>query len=141
MATVYVDASVLVKYLLHDEDSATVDPLWRGAQALAASRLCLVEVHSALAAARRAQRLDAQALAHALDVFRSDWSVVRTVELTPAIAASAAELALAHRLSGADAVHLASALVLGQATVMATWDRRLAQAAGACGLAVVTAQD
>lgn len=139
MSAIYFDTSALVKLLLREPDAGIVDSLWDGDGLAASSRLSWPEVHAAVAAAARAGRIDSAGVAAALTRFRPDWRTIRTVELTPAVAASAAELALAHRLSGADAVHLASALVLGRTTVMATWDRRLADAAGACGLAVVTA--
>lgn len=56
------------------------------------------------------------------------------VELTPALAESAARLASEHSLRGADAVHLASLSAVGHDHgVMAVWDVRLHTAARALG--------
>ena len=54
------------------------------------------------------------------------WSEVRPVELSPSLARSAGRLAADRQLRGADAVHLASALAVGDPDlVVAVWDRRL----------------
>lgn len=94
------------------------------ADAVVASRLVVPGVSAALAAAACARRLDdAQ-----VDVARGTWHwylpALRLIELTPEVAASAADLAGELVLGGADAVHLASALVLdGGQPVLAAWDR------------------
>ena len=60
------------------------------------------------------------------------------MELTPELERSAGDLAEARALSGFDAIHLASALVLaGAPVVVATWDARLQAAARAVGFAVL----
>jgi predicted nucleic acid-binding protein len=57
------------------------------------------------------------------------------------LAREAGKLAERHRLRGYDAVHLASALVIGgSGPIVATWDRALAAAASACGCTTVPAQ-
>lgn len=63
------------------------------------------------------------------------------VELTPSVEARAGDLAEGHRLSGFDAVHLASALVVALAAplVLATWDIRPSEAARAVGVAALPA--
>ena len=57
------------------------------------------------------------------------------IELDPALARSAGELAEVHGLRAGDAVQLASAL-LSRAPVLATWDAELRHAALEAGLAV-----
>lgn len=60
------------------------------------------------------------------------WDRIAVVELDAALADGAAELAERHRLSGADAIHLASALQAaegGGEVLFASWDRRLRAAA------------
>jgi len=65
---------------------------------------------------------------------------MRPIELSAEVERAAGELAARHRLRGADAVHLASALALGSADVtVASWDERLHVAAAAAGLAVAPA--
>lgn len=62
---------------------------------------------------------------------------MRLVELSPGVEKAAGSLAATHRLRGADAVHLASALVLGYTDLtVAVWDQRLHAGAVAVGLAV-----
>jgi uncharacterized protein len=60
------------------------------------------------------------------------------ISVDESLAESAAELAGTHTLSGADAVHLATALaVAGDDLAFATWDDRLGRAASSAGLVVV----
>jgi predicted nucleic acid-binding protein len=66
--------------------------------------------------------------------------VTRPVELTTAAGQHAGRLTRSHALRGADAVHLASALAVGDSDlVMAVWDRRLHQGARSAGLRVAPA--
>lgn len=51
----------------------------------------------------------------------------------------AGELAERFSLRGYDAVHLASALGLGEATTMISWDEQLRNASFACGCAIAPA--
>ena len=94
-------------------------------------------------AAERNHQLGKADAARARKDWAEYWSSVRPVELTPAVERHAGELARLHRLRGADAVHLASALAVGadepQRLLVAVWDARLASAAGAAGLAVAPA--
>jgi predicted nucleic acid-binding protein len=54
------------------------------------------------------------------------WAAIRPVELTSAVERHAGQLARVHALRGADAVHLASALAIGDPElVFAVWDQRL----------------
>lgn len=140
MADVFFDTSALVKLLLNEADGAVADRLWATADTVTVSRLAQVEVHAALAAARRAGRIDEPQRQRAAALFDGDLAQLRIVELTVAVAAAAAELSARYALSGADAVHLASALVFGAgpSIVFATWDRRLHDAASRCGFAVPT---
>ena len=69
------------------------------------------------------------------------WAATRPVELTASVERHAGVLAREHALRGADAVHLASALVIGDPDlVLAVWDRRLHTAALAAGLRVAPAR-
>lgn len=126
MALVYFDASALVKLVVDEPGSDLADSLWDGCDTPLSNRLADVEVRAALAASRRSHDLDEDDLSIALDGWDALWSAVRPVELTAIVARRAGVLARDHALSGADAVHLASALALGERDlVMAVWDRRL----------------
>jgi uncharacterized protein len=140
MTLVYFDSSALVKLVIEEEGSDLVASLWDGCDAALSSRLASPEVRAALAAAARDHRLGARALRSA----QTDWglfeSALRRVELTVAVEQRAGELAAAHSLGGADAVHLASALAIGGPDlVVAVWDRRLRDGAIHAGLRVAPA--
>ena len=138
MTSAYWDSSGVVKLLIEEAGWEVAVETWNGAERNIASRLVVPEVSAALATARRAARLDEESERGA----RSRWAryhrAIEFVELTPDVGAHAANLAVEHDLSGADAVHLASALTLRRvAPIVLTWDRRLSDAAAAEGLVVV----
>lgn len=140
MALVYFDSSALVKLLVEEEGSDIVADLWDGCDAALSSRLAYPEVRATLAPARRSRDLDEDGFGRAERSWEEYWAATRPVELTSAVEWRAGELAGSHALRGADAVHLASALVLGaQGLVMAVWDRRLHAGARAVGLGVAPA--
>jgi predicted nucleic acid-binding protein len=137
VAVVYFDASALVKLVVDEDGSELAATLWDRCDAAVASRLAYAEVCAALAASRRNHDLTTRHLDQALAAFDRYWAAVRPVELTEEVQRDAGRLARTHALSGADAVHLASSLVIGDPTlVVATWDRRLAAGALTCALAV-----
>ena len=140
MALVYFDASALVKLVVEEDGSNLAADLWDGCDAALSSRLAHPEVCAALAAAGRNRDLAPAELTEALDAWHGYWASMRPVELTVEVAERAASLAVDHGLRGADAVHLASAIALGDVeVVVAAWDRRLHAAAVAVGLAVAPA--
>jgi predicted nucleic acid-binding protein len=114
--------------------------LWNACDAALSSRLAHPEVCAALAAAGRNHDLtEAEASAAASD-WELFWASVRPVELSADVEQAAGSLAATHRLRGADAVHLASALALGSTDLtVAVWDERLHAGAVAVGLAVAPA--
>lgn len=135
MALVYFDSSALVKLVVEETGSQLAAELWDGCDAALASRLAYPEVCAGLAAAARSHDLDDDGLAAAETAWDEYWAAVRPVELTGTVERHAGQLARKHALRGADAVHLASALVVGDPDlVVAVWGRRLhagAQEAGA----------
>lgn len=139
----YLDTSALVKLLLRDEDDReTARTLIAAMDASFTSRIAYPEARAALAAARRAGRLAPRAYPSALrDLDRAVGSF-RIVELHPALARAAGDIAERFALRALDAVHLASALALGRSdTVVVTWDRTLASAAAAAGLGIAPGRD
>lgn len=73
--------------------------------------------------------------ARATRVAKEEWPAFGIVEVDQPLVEHAAALALDHDLRSLDSVHLAAALVLGPYDLqLATWDRRLHQAARAEGL-------
>lgn len=140
MAILYPDASALVKLVVDEEGSDLAEAVWNAADAVVASRLVLVEARAALAAAHRANRLRRAQLARCEQYLSELWAAVRPVELTESVTLAAGDLARRYGLRGADAVHLASALVVGVGEVLvAVWDRRLHSAVRRAGLTVAPA--
>lgn len=140
MALVYFDSSALVKLVVEEAGSDVAEQLWDGCDAALASRLAYPEVRAALAAAERNHYLDPDELRTAEQGWEEFWAVTRPVELTPAVERHAGELAREHALRGADSVHLASALAIGDPDlVIAVWDRRLHAGALAAGTSVAPA--
>ncbi len=140
MPLVYFDSSGLVKLLVDEEGSDVAAELWDGCDAALSSRLAYPEVAAALAAAHRNHDLDDDGFRLAVQAWEEFWAATRPVELTQAVERRAGELASLHALRGADAVHLASALVIEDPDLlMAVWDRRLHAGAGANGLRMAPA--
>ncbi|WP_299035208.1 type II toxin-antitoxin system VapC family toxin [uncultured Pseudokineococcus sp.] len=138
MAVVYLDSSALVKLVVDEDGSDLAAAVWDGADAVVSSRLAGPEVRAALAAAHRGHRLDDAGWTSAAGEWARLAGGLRMVELTSEVAEHAGDLAVEHGLRGADAVHLASALVVASPElVVAVWDARLAVGARAAGLRVV----
>jgi predicted nucleic acid-binding protein len=134
---VYFAASAFVKLLVEERGTDLAVALWDGCDAAVSSRLAYPEVRAALAGAYRDHDLDRNGLVQAEESWEAFWGATRPVELTPAVARHAGDLATAHSLGGADAVHLASALAMADTSlIVAAWDRRLQAGALAAGLGV-----
>lgn len=81
---------------------------------IASASLGVVEVVAALSAKRRASEIDLQQLDRSLGDLDDDWSGFIQVPLSAETVEKARALARDHALRGADAVHLASAVMLCQ---------------------------
>lgn len=104
---------------------------------MASSILAYPEGRAALAAARRLDRLTAEEHQVALTAFEGISADLVTVGIDEELARHAGEQAEDLELRGYDAVHLATALELGdEEVVLVTWDRDVAQAAERVGLGV-----
>jgi uncharacterized protein len=111
--------------------------LWATRQRVASSLLSYPEGRAALAAARRAGRLNAGGYGRALAGFEATQAELVLVGIDDPLARHAGDLAHDLRLRGYDAVHLASVLALGTDTTLVTWDKDLGRAAmqSGCGIA------
>lgn len=140
MAITYFDSSALVKLVLDETGSEAAAKLWNACDAALSSRLAYPEVRAALAAAGRNHELTEVEASDAAVEWETFWASMRPVELSAGVEKAAGELAVRHRLRGADSVHLASALAIGSVDVtVASWDKRLHAGAAAVGLAVAPA--
>ncbi|MDZ7732645.1 MAG: type II toxin-antitoxin system VapC family toxin [Acidimicrobiia bacterium] len=137
MALVYFDSSALVKLVVDEPGTDLASALWDGCDAPLSSRLAFPEVRAALAASHRNSDLTDDELHSAQEMWDDFWAAVRPIEFTSVVEQRAGELAGRRALRGADAVHLASALVVGSIElVVAVWDRRLRAGALAANLSV-----
>jgi predicted nucleic acid-binding protein len=138
---VYFDSSAFVKLLVEEAGSELAAELWDGCDAAVASRLAYPEVRAALAAASRNHDLGDHDLDAAEQGREGYWAATRPVELTAAVERNAGQLASSHALTGADAVHFASALAIADPDlVVAVRDRRLHAGARAAGIRVAPAR-
>ncbi len=141
MTLVYFASSAFVKLIAEEAGSDLAAELWDGCDAAVASRLAYPEVRAALAASARNHDLTGPELDEAEQAWEGYWAATRPVELTAAVERNAGQLARSHALRGADAVHLASALAIGDPDlVVAVWDRRLHAGTQAAGIRVAPAQ-
>jgi predicted nucleic acid-binding protein len=132
---VYFHSSAFVKLAVQEAGTELAIALWDGCDAALSSRLAYPEVRAALGAAARNRDLTSSRVASAARAWDEYWAATRPVELTATIERHAGQLADRHALRGADAVHLASAMAIGDPDlVMAVWDHRLHAAARAVRL-------
>ena len=126
--TAYVDSSALLKLAVREPETAALEADLAGREGLVASRLAVVQCRRV--ARRASHRRVLQTVDQILDA-------IYLIEVTPAIldAAGALDPPLLRSL---DAIHLATALSVGEAQMeVITYDRRFAEAAKANGLIVV----
>ena len=138
MTLIYFDTSALVKLCVLETGTPLAVALWEGGDNLLTSRIADIEVRAVLAAAERIGRIDAAPAAKARERWDELWPGLTKVEVSSQVADAAGALADRRPLRAADAVHLASALMVKDASpLFAAWDRRLGSAARAEGLIVL----
>ncbi len=127
MSIAYVDASALVKLVLAETESLEMSRWYVESERVLTSRIGVIETRRA--SARRVH--DPVHLERVL-------SGIEVINLTPRLADRAAMIGPAS-LRTLDAIHLATALAIGaNLTSFVTYDDRLAEAARALGLPVVS---
>jgi predicted nucleic acid-binding protein len=110
----YLDTSDLVKLYVEEPGSAGVRRSVQEAEIVAASVVSYPEARAALARRRREQSLTVAAHRRAKAALEADWPRILALDVAPALARSAGDLAERHRLRGFDAVHLASYLTFAR---------------------------
>jgi uncharacterized protein len=113
--------------------------LWNSVHPAAASVLAYPEGRAALAAARRGGRLTKVRHARALGDFEGLYRELTSIGVDDDLVHQAGQLAEELDLRGYDAVHLATAMELGDDVVLVTWDADLQRATERAGLAVAGA--
>jgi uncharacterized protein len=126
--------------VIAEEGSELASELWAAPHSGVSSILAYPEGRAALAAARRGARLAAAAHARALEDFESLHTELMLIGVDTQLARDAGEFAEKFALRGYDAVHLASALSVGDAITLVSWDEDLRRAAtlNGCALAPPT---
>jgi len=119
-----------------EDGSELAVELWDHGCPAVSSVLSYPEGRAALAAARRGGRLTANAFGRALEQFESLHGELSLIGVDVQLARHAGQLAQEFALRGYDAVHLASALAVGDATTLISWDHDLRQAALRCECAI-----
>lgn len=136
----YADASALVKRYVNEANSAAFITLTSEAAAVATALISRAEVASALARSVRQGVLDEKAGRRAQRTFANEWLDIVRLPITEALIARAESAAWEYALRGYDAVQLAAALTwrdsIGAEVTLATFDRRLWEAAPGAGLRV-----
>ena len=137
MAVCYFDSSALVKMLLDEPGSDIARSLWSGSDLVITSVVAYAEVRAALSMASRLGRVAESDYTRAKTYWESMWRSVSIVEATREVVETAGSLAERHQLRGLDAIHLASASVVSPGLlIVATWDKKLSDAASAMGYSV-----
>lgn len=134
----YFDTSAIVKFSLDEPGIAEVDDVWTSAYSVFSSRTTYAEARAALARAHRGGRSTPEEHAFARQGLDRRWREVERIEVTDDLVHLAGDLADRRGLRGYDCIHLASALTLGVAVLLTSWDRELNEAALAEGLHVLT---
>lgn len=134
----YFESSAIAKIVLMDEGGREdAMRLLDQAGPLLISRLAYPEVRAGVAAAYRAGRIDDVGRTRAIRKIGQLVASAQVVEVTQGLASEAGELAERHALRGFDAMHLASALAVGNGDLLfVTFDRALGRAASGAGLLV-----
>jgi predicted nucleic acid-binding protein len=148
----YVDSSVFFKNYVQETGSdaiaARIEQERHSATMPFTSVISYAEIHAVFARKKRERHLSSQELARLQHRFNRDWAFVTSaIELVAGVQGYIPQIVSAAPLKGSDAIHLASALWLRDATrigmfgrsenlCFATSDVRLAAAASARGLIV-----
>lgn len=125
MRSLYLDSSVVLKFIFHEPESAVARKEIRGV--LFSSELVRVEV------VRAVLRIEPELLERALEVLGK----IRIIKIKSGIMVQAERLPSHVKIRGMDAIHLASANTLGSAGhTIVTYDKNMGKAAKALGFNV-----
>jgi predicted nucleic acid-binding protein len=133
----YLDTSAIVKLYIAEADSIAVESLVKSYEpGLATSILTYAETLSTMARIFREKRISRRGYTTQKNSFLMNWDRLHVINVSLPMLGSAGRVIEKHRLKGADAVHLCSALHLGRPD-FASFDQRLRAAAVAEGLQIV----
>jgi predicted nucleic acid-binding protein len=138
----YLDTSALVKLYVPEPDSALIQQSVDAPELSSTSRIAYVEARAAFARKRRERAVTPRDYHTIVQDFADDWETFFIVDVSEALTKRAAQLAERFALRGYDAIHLASAVIVGeqgaQAVRFACFDEKLSRAARRQGLTGLT---
>ena len=137
----YLDTSALIKRYVNEAGSTDVRVWIRSADDKATTLITRAEMSAGINRLLRMKSLSLKDYNEALEEFHADWEDYHRLPVTEPLVARADTLACQHNLRGYDAIHLAAALtwqeLLDLPVTLVTYDRELAGAARASGMAVL----
>lgn len=138
---VYFDTSALLKRYLVEADSPAIEALWDQTTRAVASEIVYDEMAATFARKKREVPAEADIIEKARSIFCAEWLSMRRVDVHDDVHRRVDELLARRALRAADAIHLASALLVRDAlkhsVTFACADLKLVAAARAEGLEVV----
>jgi uncharacterized protein len=137
----YLDSSALVKRYVEEQGTSDVLDWMDDSELNGTVLVTRAEVAAAITRAVRMQYVSPENARQFLNIFHKEWNNFTRLPITESLVARADALACEHNLRGYDAVHLASALnwqdLIDQPVTLVTYDKELASAAQALGMAVL----
>jgi len=147
IAVRYYDTSALVKQYLQEAGSKLVLELLKSGEKVYTASLTYAETHAAFSRRTREGRLTRETTKRLALRFDKDWESYDVVVLSENVFRLARQMLYRHPLRSADAIHLASALLLARTSPRSSWsfvcaDGRLCDAAKSEGFQpIFTAAD
>lgn len=147
IAVRYYDTSALVKQYLQEAGSKVVLELLKSGEKVYTASLTYAETHAAFSRRTREGRLTRETTKRLALRFDKDWESYDIVVLSENVFRLARQMLYRHPLRSADAIHLASALLLARTSPRSSWsfvcaDGRLCDAAKSEGFQpIFTAAD
>ncbi|MEN9746550.1 MAG: hypothetical protein RL729_1022 [Actinomycetota bacterium] len=131
----YFDTSSLLKFIIKEIGSEENLNIWNFSDEKVCSQLTRTEMHSALMRKVREGSISASAMRARLNAMNKLFADVVLVDITSEVIDASCELVKELPLKSADAIHLATALMV-RADLFSSSDKRLCAAASESGIAV-----
>jgi predicted nucleic acid-binding protein len=131
----YFDTSSLLKFVIKEIGSEENLNIWNLSDEKVCSQLTRTEMHSALMRKVREGSISASAMRARLNAMNKLFADVVLVDITSEVIDASCELVKELPLKSADAIHLATALMV-RADLFSSSDKRLCAAASESGIAV-----
>ena len=131
----YFDTSSLLKFIIKEIGSEENLNIWNFSDEKVCSQLTRTEMHSALMRKVREGSISASAMRARLNAMDKLFADVVLVDISSEVIDASCEVVQASSLKSADAIHLATALMV-RADLFSSSDKKLCAAASESGIAV-----